>query len=137
MDLDEYGYEALRAGASGLLPKDASAAELAQAVRAVAAGDAPLAPNITQRRAAECSRPADASRAPAKGRVGAPTERETEVLSLIARSLSNAEIPGRLVPAEQAVKTHARRILVEPGLRERSQAAVLAYDTGPVRPAGY
>ncbi|WP_030681722.1 response regulator transcription factor [Streptomyces rimosus] len=136
-DLDEYVYEALRAGASGFLLKDASAAELAQAVRVVAAGDALLAPNITKRLIAEFSRMTAAPRAPLKDRVGELTERETEVLSLIAQGLSNAEIAGRLVVAEQTVKTHVSRILVKLGLRDRTQAAVFAYETGLVRPAGY
>ncbi|MGW0311459.1 response regulator [Streptomyces flavidovirens] len=136
-DLDEYVYEALRAGASGFLLKDASAAELAQAVRVVAAGDALLAPNITKRLIAEFSRLTDAPRAPLKDRVGDLTERETEVLSLIAQGLSNAEIATRLVVAEQTVKTHVSRILVKLGLRDRTQAAVFAYETGLVRPTGY
>ncbi|MBT2493263.1 response regulator transcription factor [Streptomyces sp. ISL-96] len=136
-DLDEYVYEALRAGASGFLLKDASAAELAQAVRVVAAGDALLAPSITKRVIAEFSRLTDAPRVPLKDRVGGLTERETEVLSLIAQGMSNAEIAGRLVLAEQTVKTHVSRILVKLGLRDRTQAAVFAYETGLVRPAGY
>ncbi|MFD4034216.1 response regulator [Streptomyces sp. NPDC058637] len=136
-DLDEYVYEALRAGASGFLLKDASAAELARAVRVVAAGDALLAPNITKRLIAEFSRVSTAPRAPSRDRVGALTERETEVLSLIAQGLSNAEIAGRLVVAEQTVKTHVSRILVKLGLRDRTQAAVFAYESGLVRPAGY
>jgi DNA-binding NarL/FixJ family response regulator len=136
-DLDEYVYEALRAGASGFLLKDASAEELAQAVRVVAAGDALLAPNITKRLIAEFSRVTDTPRAPRRDRVGELTERETEVLSLIAQGLSNAEIAARLVVAEQTVKTHVGRILVKLGLRDRTQAAVFAYETGVVRPAGY
>ncbi|WP_412538208.1 response regulator transcription factor [Longispora sp. K20-0274] len=136
-DLDEYVYEALRAGASGFLLKDASAAELAQAVRVVAAGDALLAPNITKRLIAEFSRIAGGPRVPSRDRVGDLTERETEVLSLIAQGLSNAEIAGSLVVAEQTVKTHVSRILVKLGLRDRTQAAVFAYETGLVRPAGY
>ncbi|MFI1255210.1 response regulator [Streptomyces netropsis] len=136
-DLDEYVYEALRAGASGFLLKDASAAELAQAVRVVADGDALLAPNITKRLIAEFSRMSGAPRAPLKERVGDLTERETEVLSLIAQGLSNAEIAKRLVVAEQTVKTHVGRILLKLGLRDRTQAAVFAYETGLVRPAGY
>ncbi|MFJ2649944.1 response regulator [Streptomyces sp. NPDC087420] len=136
-DLDEYVYEALRAGASGFLLKDASAEELAQAVRVVAAGDALLAPNITKRLIAEFSRVTAAPRAPRRDRVGDLTERETEVLSLIAQGLSNAEIAARLVVAEQTVKTHVGRILVKLGLRDRTQAAVFAYETGVVRPAGY
>ncbi|MFJ5222178.1 response regulator [Streptomyces sp. NPDC088400] len=136
-DLDEYVYEALRAGASGFLLKDASAAELAQAVRVVAAGDALLSPNITKRLIAEFSRMTGAPRAPLKDRIGDLTERETEVLSLIAQGLSNAEIAERLVVAEQTVKTHVSRILVKLGLRDRTQAAVFAYETGLVRPVGY
>ncbi|MEU8675742.1 response regulator transcription factor [Streptomyces sp. NPDC048560] len=136
-DLDEYVYEALRAGASGFLLKDASAAELAHAVRVVAAGEALLAPNITKRLIAEYSRLAEAPRAPLKDRVGDLTQRETEVLSLIAHGLSNAEIAARLVVAEQTVKTHVSRILVKLSLRDRTQAAVHAYETGLVRPAGY
>ncbi|MFI9240094.1 response regulator [Streptomyces sp. NPDC053079] len=136
-DLDEYVYEALRAGASGFLLKDASADELAHAVRVVAGGDALLSPNLTKRLIAEFSRTAGAPRAPLRERVGGLTERETEVLSLIAQGLSNAEIAARLVLAEQTVKTHVSRILVKLGLRDRTQAAVFAYETGLVRPAGY
>ncbi|MGI5138303.1 MULTISPECIES: response regulator [unclassified Streptomyces] len=136
-DLDEYVYEALRAGASGFLLKDASADQLAEAVRVVAAGDALLAPGITRRLIAEFSRLDSAPRIPLKTRVGDLTERETEVLSLIAQGLSNAEIAGRLVVAEQTVKTHVGRILVKLGLRDRTQAAVFAYESGLVRPAGY
>ncbi|KAA6222940.1 DNA-binding response regulator [Streptomyces albofaciens JCM 4342] len=136
-DLDEYVYEALRAGASGFLLKDASAAELAQAVRVVAAGDALLAPNITKRLIAEFSRMTAAPRPPLKDRAGDLTERETEVLCLIAQGLSNAEIADRLVVAEQTVKSHVSRILVKLGVRDRTQAAVFAYETGLVRPTGY
>ncbi|MET4642295.1 response regulator [Streptomyces sp. NPDC058232] len=136
-DLDEYVYEALRAGASGFLLKDASVEELAHAVRVVAAGDALLAPNVTKRLIAEFSRMTAAPRAPLRDRVGDLTERETEVLSLIAQGLSNAEIAGRLVVAEQTAKTHVSRILAKLGLRDRTQAAVFAYETGLVRPAGY
>ncbi|WP_405407353.1 response regulator [Streptomyces decoyicus] len=136
-DLDEYVYEALRAGASGFLLKDASAAELAQAVRVVAAGDALLAPNITKRLIAEFSRVTSSPRTPLKDRVGDLTERETEVLALIAQGLSNGEIAERLVVAEQTVKSHVGRILVKLGLRDRTQATVFAYETGLIRPAGY
>ncbi|WP_329159491.1 response regulator transcription factor [Streptomyces sp. NBC_01717] len=136
-DLDEYVYEALRAGASGFLLKDASVEELAHAVRVVAAGDALLAPNVTKRLIAEFSRVTAAPRAPLRDRVGDLTERETEVLSLIAQGLSNAEIAARLVVAEQTAKTHVSRILAKLGLRDRTQAAVFAYETGLVRPAGY
>ncbi|MFI6769344.1 response regulator [Streptomyces sp. NPDC050355] len=136
-DLDEYVYEALRAGASGFLLKDASATELAQAVRVVAAGEALLAPNITKRLIAEFSRVTRTPRTPLKDRVGDLTGRETEVLSLIAQGLSNGEIAERLVVAEQTVKSHVGRILVKLGLRDRTQAAVFAYETGVVRPSGY
>ncbi|MFB7269503.1 response regulator [Streptomyces sp. NPDC056244] len=136
-DLDEYVYEAIRAGASGFLLKDASAAELAHAVRVVADGDALLAPNITKRLIAEFARVTAAPRAPLKDRVGDLTERETEVLSLIAQGLSNAEIAARLVVAEQTVKTHVGRILGKLGLRDRTQLAVFAYESGLVRPTGY
>jgi DNA-binding NarL/FixJ family response regulator len=136
-DLDEYVYEALRAGASGFLLKDASAGQLAEAVRVVAAGDALLSPNITKRLITEFSRTAGAPRTPLKERVGNLTERETEVLNLIAQGLSNAEIAARLVVAEQTVKTHVSRILVKLGLRDRTQAAVFAYETGLIRPTGY
>ncbi|MFC8368292.1 MULTISPECIES: response regulator transcription factor [unclassified Streptomyces] len=136
-DLDEYVYEALRAGASGFLLKDASADQLAEAVRVVAAGDALLAPGITRRLIAEFSRLDARPRSPLKQRVGDLTERETEVLALIAQGLSNAEIAVRLVVAEQTVKTHVGRILVKLGLRDRTQAAVFAYESGLVRPSGY
>ena len=136
-DLDEYVYEALRAGASGFLLKDASVDQLAEAVRVVAAGDALLAPGITRRLIAQFSRLDDKPRAPLKERVGDLTERETEVLALIAQGLSNAEIAQRLVVAEQTVKTHVGRILVKLGLRDRTQAAVFAYESGLVRPSGY
>ncbi|MEU2281428.1 response regulator transcription factor [Streptomyces sp. NPDC013178] len=136
-DLDEYVYEALRAGASGFLLKDASADQLAEAVRVVAAGDALLAPGITRKLIAEFSRLNGTPRAPSKERVGDLTERETEVLTLIAQGLSNAEIARHLVVAEQTVKTHVGRILVKLGLRDRTQAAVFAYESGLVRPSGY
>ncbi|MET7755802.1 response regulator transcription factor [Streptomyces sp. NPDC005389] len=136
-DLDEYVYEALRAGASGFLLKDASAAELAEAVRVVARGDALLAPDLTKRLIAEFSRLSATPRSPLKERVGTLTERETEVLTHVAQGLSNAEIATRLVVAEQTVKTHVSRILVKLGLRDRTQAAVFAFDTGLVRPAGH
>ncbi|MFG2974706.1 response regulator [Streptomyces sp. NPDC048331] len=135
-DLDEYVYEALRAGASGFLLKDASADQLAEAVRVVAAGEALLSPNITKRLIKEFSR-LGAPRAPSRARIEALTERETEVLSLIAQGLSNAEISEHLVLAEQTVKTHVSRILVKLGLRDRTQAAVFAYETGLIRPTGY
>ncbi|WP_327254130.1 response regulator transcription factor [Streptomyces sp. NBC_01244] len=135
-DLDEYVYEALRAGASGFLLKDASADQLAEAVRVIAAGEALLAPNITKRLITEFSR-LGAPRAPSKARIDELTERETEVLSLVAQGMSNAEIAEHLILAEQTVKTHVGRILVKLGLRDRTQAAVFAYETGLIRPTGY
>ncbi|SCL66188.1 two component transcriptional regulator, LuxR family [Micromonospora citrea] len=135
-DLDEYVYEALRAGASGFLLKDASAADLAHAVRVVAAGEALLAPTVTRRLITEFSRLSATPRAPLRKRVGELTGRETEVLALVAQGLSNAEIAEHLVVAEQTVKTHVSRILTKLGLRDRTQAAVFAYETGVVRPAG-
>ncbi|MFC9683305.1 response regulator [Streptomyces sp. NPDC056948] len=136
-DLDEYVYDALRAGASGFLLKDASSEQLAEAVRVVAAGEALLAPVITRKLIAEFSRLDDRPRAPLKERIGALTERETEVLALIAQGLSNGEIARHLFVAEQTVKTHVGRILVKLGLRDRTQAAVFAYESGLVRPSGY
>ncbi|MFY1677910.1 MULTISPECIES: response regulator [unclassified Streptomyces] len=136
-DLDEYVYEALHAGASGFLLKDASAEQLAEAVRVVASGDALLAPAVTRRLITEFSRLKDRPRAPSKERVGDLTERETEVLTLIAQGLTNAEIADRLFVVEQTVKTHVGRILVKLGLRDRTQAAVFAYESGLVRPSGY
>ncbi|MFF5341728.1 response regulator [Streptomyces althioticus] len=136
-DLDEYVYEALRAGASGFLLKDASAEQLAEAVRVVAAGDALLAPGVTRRLIAEFSRLDPRPRTPLRQKAGGLTERETEVLALIAQGLSNAEIAVGLVVAEQTVKTHVGRILVKLGLRDRTQAAVFAYESGLVRPSGY
>ncbi|WP_405778452.1 response regulator [Streptomyces sp. NBC_00859] len=133
-DLDEYVYQALRAGASGFLLKDASARQLADGVRVVAAGEALLAPTITKRLIVEFSRLSDTPRQPALARVDELTERESEVLVLIAHGLSNAEIASRLVVAESTVKTHVSRILVKLGLRDRTQAAVFAYETGLVRP---
>ncbi|MGP4023665.1 response regulator [Actinomadura sp. 3N407] len=131
--LDDYVYEALRAGASGFLLKDASATELADAVRVVAAGDALLSPSITRRLIAEFSR-LGGRRAPSRKRLDELTERETEVLTLVARGLSNGEIAGELVVAEQTVKTHFGRILMKLGLRDRPQAIVYAYEVGLVRP---
>ena len=135
-DLDEYVYQALRAGASGFLLKDASARQLADGVRVVAAGEALLAPSVTRRLITEFSRLADAPRLPATnpGAYGELTERETEVLVLIAQGLSNAEIAGRLVVAESTIKTHVSRVLVKLGLRDRTQAAVFAYEARLVTP---
>ena len=134
-DLDDYVYEALRAGASGFLLKDASATELANAERLVAAGDALLAPGVTRRLIAEFAR-MGAPRAPTRKQIDGLTERESEVLALVARGMSNAEIADHLVVAEQTIKTHVGRILMKLGLRDRTQAVVLAYESGLVHPGG-
>jgi DNA-binding NarL/FixJ family response regulator len=133
-DLDEYVYQALRAGASGFLLKDASARQLADGVRVVASGEALLAPSVTRRLITEFAKLSDAPRAPALARVGDLTDRETEVLVLIAQGLSNAEIAAHLVVAESTIKTHVSRILVKLGLRDRTQAAVFAYEARLVTP---
>jgi DNA-binding NarL/FixJ family response regulator len=132
-DLDEYVYQALRAGAAGFVLKDASAQTLAEAVRVVAAGDAMLSPSVTRRLLAEFARHGTAG-GPTRLLVEQLTERETEVLALVARGLSNAEIAQSLVIAEQTVKTHVGRILTKLGLRDRTQAAIFAFEIGLVRP---
>jgi DNA-binding NarL/FixJ family response regulator len=132
-DLDDYVYEALRAGASGFLLKDASAGELAEAVRVVAAGDGLLAPGVTRRLIAEFAR-MGGPRAPARKNIKDLTDRETEVLALVARGMANGEIASYLVVAEQTVKTHVSRVLTKLGLRDRAQAVVFAYESGLVRP---
>ncbi|MFB7332438.1 response regulator transcription factor [Streptomyces adustus] len=135
-DLDEYVYQALRAGASGFLLKDASARQLADGVRVVASGEALLAPSVTRRLITEFSKLSGGPRPTpaAQAAYGDLTDRETEVLVLIAQGLSNAEIAGRLVVAESTVKTHVSRILVKLGLRDRTQAAVFAYEARLVTP---
>ena len=132
-DLDDYVYAALRAGASGFLLKDAPVADLVQAVRVVAAGEALLAPSVTRRLIADFASRAAAQRAKPE-RLRVLTPRESEVLTLIARGLSNGEIAATLVVAEQTVKTHVGRILTKLDLRDRAQAVVLAYETGLVTP---
>jgi DNA-binding NarL/FixJ family response regulator len=131
-DLDEYVFDALRAGASGFLLKDVTAERLFDAVRVVAAGEALLAPTITTRLIGEFTR--------LKPRVPVPlnglTPRETEVLCLIAEGLSNPEIAERLVVTEETVKTHVSRVLSKLGLRDRTQAVVAAYESGLVVPGG-
>ncbi|MDK9498858.1 response regulator transcription factor [Streptomyces katrae] len=134
-DLDEYVYQALRAGASGFLLKDASARQLAEGVRVVAAGEALLAPSVTKRLISEFSKLSEVQRAADPSGVSELTERETEVLVLIAQGLSNGEIADRLLVAESTIKTHVSRILVKLGLRDRTQAAVYAYETRLVTPA--
>ena len=132
-DLDDYVYAALRAGASGFLLKDAPAADLINAVRVVAAGEALLAPSVTRRLIAEfAARPA--ADQPRPTALNALTPRETDVLRLIARGRSNQEIAADLVVAEQTVKTHIGRILAKLNLRDRAQAVVFAYETGLVVP---
>ncbi|MFB8088126.1 response regulator [Streptomyces sp. NPDC055992] len=136
-DVDDYVYEALRAGASGFLLKDAPPADLIAAVRVVAAGDALLAPSVTRRLIADFARQqpsAAAARGGAALRLNGLTPRETEVLELIARGLSNQEIAGRLVLAEQTVKTHIGRVLAKLSLRDRAQAVIFAYEAGLVVP---
>jgi DNA-binding NarL/FixJ family response regulator len=132
-DLDEHVYGALRAGASGFMLKDSPLSDLINAVRVVAAGHALFAPSITRRLVA-----AYASSAPVKPGDAALrhlTPREVEVLRLIARGLSNAEIAGALTIAEQTAKSHVSRVLTKLGLRDRAQAVVLAYECGLVVPA--
>jgi DNA-binding NarL/FixJ family response regulator len=130
-DVDDYVYEALRAGASGFLLKDAPAEELVRAVRVVAGGEALLAPSVTRRLIADFASRAVPARA-VSARIDVLTAREHEVLVLIARGLSNGEIAAQLVLAEQTVKTHVGRILTKLDLRDRVQAVVLAYETGVV-----
>ncbi len=139
-DLDEYVFDALRAGASGFLLKDATAERLFDAVRVVAAGEALLAPGLTRRLISEFARlqPPAAAAGPAAadrpGALTALTPRETEVLRLVAEGLSNNEIAVRLVVTEETVKTHVSRILAKLGLRDRTQAVVVAYESGLVVP---
>ncbi|MFE7490862.1 response regulator [Kitasatospora sp. NPDC057541] len=133
-DLDEYVYEALRAGAGGFLLKDASGVQLAEAVRVVAAGEALLSPGMTKRLIAEFARLSSSAKPSDQVRIDVLTSRETEVLTLVARGLSNAEIAGELVVAEQTVKTHMGSILQKLQLRDRTQAAVFAYERGLVVP---
>jgi DNA-binding NarL/FixJ family response regulator len=132
-DLDDYVYEALRAGASGFLLKHAPASELLAAVRVVARGDALLAPSVTKRLIEDFVK-AQPVRVVKPAALGALTERETEVLRLIAQGLSNGEIAGHLVLAEQTVKTHVSRVLMKLGLRDRAQAVIAAYESGLVVP---
>ena len=133
-DLDEYVYQALRAGASGFLLKDAPAAELVHAVRVVAAGDALLAPAVTRRLILEFARLRPRHDSPPVPALAALTARETQVLKLVAEGLSNPEIAERLVVTEETVKTHVSRVLTKLGLRDRTQAVVAAYESGLVVP---
>jgi DNA-binding NarL/FixJ family response regulator len=131
-DLDEIVYDALRAGASGFLLKDAPEERLVTAIRVVADGGSLFAPSVTKRLIAEFAsrRRADPPELPGL------TERETEVLLQVARGLSNAEIAAQLFVTENTVKTHVARLLMKLGVRDRVQAVVLAYESGLVRPSG-
>jgi DNA-binding NarL/FixJ family response regulator len=132
-DLDEHVYDALGAGASGFLLKDATAERLFDAVRVVAAGEALLAPTVTRRLVAEFARMRARRREP-DAALRTLTTRETEVLRLIAEGLSNPEIAARLVVGEETVKSHVSRVLAKLGLRDRTQAVVVAYESGLVVP---
>jgi DNA-binding NarL/FixJ family response regulator len=134
-DLDEYVYRAMRAGASGFLLKDASRDQLATAVRTVAAGEALLAPSVTRRLIEDfCRRPSPDGAAAAAARQ--LTGRELEIVKLVARGLTNAEIAARLYLSDATVKSHIARILAKLRLRDRIQVVVFAYETGIVRPGG-
>ena len=133
-DMDEYVYEALRAGASGFLLKDVPPEQLVAGIRAVASGDALLAPSVTRRVIEEfVRRPPESVRTPPPA-LADLTAREVDVLQLIARGLSNAEIAKELVVSETTVKTHVAHVLMKLGLRDRVQAVVFAYEAGVVRP---
>jgi DNA-binding NarL/FixJ family response regulator len=135
-DLDDYVYDALSAGASGFLLKDAGAERLFDAVRVVAGGDALLAPAVTRRLIAEFAR-LRPRLPPRPERLEALTERETEVLRLLAEGLSNMEIADRLVVSDETVKTHVSRVLGKLDLRDRTQAVVIAYECGLVEPRSH
>jgi DNA-binding NarL/FixJ family response regulator len=132
-DLDEYVYDALRAGASGFLLKDAPPDQLVAAIRTVADGDALIAPSVTRRLIAEFARRPVAS-AGDDGPLAGLTPRELDVLRLMARGLNNAEIAAQLIVGEATVKTHVGNVLMKLGLRDRVQAVVVAYETGLVQP---
>lgn len=132
-DIDDYVYEALRIGASGFMLKDAPADELIRAVRVVAAGEALLAPSITRRLIEEATRRRSSVRSKPP-QLRELTAREQEVLELIGKGLSNAEIAERLYLAEQTVKTHVGKVLAKLQLRDRAQAVVIAYEAGLVTP---
>jgi len=132
-DLDDHVYGALRAGASGFLLKDATRAELVGAVRVVAAGEALLAPSVTKRLVEEFARRPDIER-PSPSALDALTDREREVLALVARGRTNAEVAAELFVGDATVKTHVAHVLSKLGLRDRVQAVILAYEVGLVRP---
>ncbi len=133
-DLDEYVFDALRAGASGFLLKDVTAERLFDAVRVIAAGEALLAPAVTRRLISEFTRMRPVSGTLPSAVLGALTPRETEVLRLVAEGMSNPEVARRLVVTEETVKTHVSRILAKLGLRDRTQAVVAAYESGLIVP---
>ena len=133
-DLDEYVFEALRAGASGFLLKDVQPAQLADAIRVVASGEALLAPSVTRRLLDRFAASFDASEIKPPPELDSLTPRELEILRLIAGGLSNAEIAAELVVSETTVKTHVSSVLRKLQLRDRVQAVVLAYEAGLVRP---
>jgi DNA-binding NarL/FixJ family response regulator len=133
-DLDEYVFEALRAGASGFLLKDAPAEELAAAIRVVAAGDSLLAPGVTRRVIDAIVRRGDTSTRPVDHRLAQLTPRELEVLGLLARGLSNQDIGQRLFVSEGTTKTHVSNVLTKLHLRDRVQAVIFAYENGVVTP---
>ncbi len=132
-DLDEYVYDALRAGASGFLLKDAQRRDLIAAVRIAAAGDALLAPSVTMRLIDSFTR-RPAHTLPAPSQLASLTAREHDILLRLARGLTNAEIAADLVVSEATVKSHVGNLLAKLGLRDRVQAVILAYETGIVRP---
>jgi DNA-binding NarL/FixJ family response regulator len=134
-DLDEHVYDALAAGASGFLLKESTAERVFDAVRVIAAGEALLAPTVTRRLVAEFAR-MRVRRRELDPALGTLTARETEVLRLIAEGLSNPEIAARLVVGEETVKSHVSRVLAKLGLRDRTQAVVVAYESGLVVPGG-
>ena len=135
-DLDEYAYGALRAGASGFLLKDAPPPDMLSAIRAVATGDAVVAPSVTRRLLAQFAHHLPGGPdTPSDERIESLTPRERELLVEVARGLSNAEIAERLVLSEATVKTHVGRILGKLGLRDRVQIVVFAYESGLVRPS--
>ena len=133
-DLDEYVFDALRAGASGFLLKDVTAERLFDAVRVIAAGEALLAPAVTRRLIGEFTRLRSVPDALAPTAMVTLTPRETEVLRLVAEGMSNPEIARRLVVTEETVKTHVSHILAKLGLRDRTQAVIAAYESGLVVP---
>ncbi|HXW44964.1 MAG TPA: response regulator transcription factor [Streptosporangiaceae bacterium] len=133
-DLDEYVFDALCAGASGFLLKDVTAERLFDAVRVVAAGEALLAPAVTRRLIGEFARLRPQRAGTAATALSELTPRETEVLRLLAQGLSNPELAARLVVTEETVKTHVSRVLHKLGLRDRTQAVVIAYESGLVTP---